>query len=217
MRPSAVLALHRQRLLARLDRAPVRNPRVFGSVASGMDREGSDLDLLVDVMPGATLFSLGELQVDLEEMLGVHVDLLTEGDLPPSFRRDVLASARPLWMAQRLRDLLLHMQGAAAEALGFVEGMAKVDFLEDRRTQQAVLMSLVVLGEASTKIGQLYPDWVDVHPEIPLRSMRGMRNRLAHGYYQIDIDVVWDTVEQELPALLVRLATAIDALQRELG
>lgn len=88
--------MHRSRLLARLERAPVRNPRVFGSVAGGRDQEGSDLDLLVDVMPGATLFALGELQVDLEDMLGVHVDLLTERDLPDSFREDVLAQARPL-------------------------------------------------------------------------------------------------------------------------
>jgi len=88
--------MHRARLLARLDRAPVRNPRVFGSVAGGRDRDGSDLDLLVDVMPGATLFALGELQVDLEDMLGVHVDLLTERDLPETFRGEVLAQARPL-------------------------------------------------------------------------------------------------------------------------
>lgn len=96
MKPSAALASHRARLLARLDRAPVRNPRVFGSVACGRDREGSDLDLLVEVVPGATLFTLGELQLDLEEMLGVHVDLLSERDLPESFRRDVLAQSRPL-------------------------------------------------------------------------------------------------------------------------
>lgn len=96
MRPSIALATHRKRLLARLERAPVRNPRVFGSAASGEDREGSDLDLLVEAMPGATLFALGELQIDLEEMLGIGVDLLTEGDLPASFRSEVLASARPL-------------------------------------------------------------------------------------------------------------------------
>jgi predicted nucleotidyltransferase len=96
MKPSTALVMHRARLLARLDRAPVRNPRVFGSVARGRDRDGSDLDLLVEVMPGATLFALGELQVDLEDMLGVHVDLLTERDLPETFRGEVLAQARPL-------------------------------------------------------------------------------------------------------------------------
>lgn len=115
-------------------------------------------------------------------------------------------------MAQRLRDLLIHMQGAATEALGFVEGMAKAEFLTDRRTQQAVLMSLVVLGEASTKIGQLHSEWADAHPEIPLRSMRGMRNRLAHGYYQIDFDVVWETVATELTPLLAQLEKVLASL-----
>lgn len=96
MKPSAALAMHRSRLLSRLGRAPVCNPRVFGSTAEGRDREGSDLDLLVEALPGATLFALGELQLDLEDMLGVHVDLLTERDLPEAFRREVLTQARPL-------------------------------------------------------------------------------------------------------------------------
>jgi len=72
------------------------NPRVFGSVAQGTDHDGSDLDLLVDTLPGATLFDLGGLQVDLEELLGVSVDLLTPGDLPPKFRDKILSEARPV-------------------------------------------------------------------------------------------------------------------------
>ena len=77
-------------------RHPVANPRVFGSVAQGTDHEGSDLDLLVDALPGATLFDLGELQCELEDLLGVTVDLRTPGDLPKAFRGDVLSSARPV-------------------------------------------------------------------------------------------------------------------------
>jgi predicted nucleotidyltransferase len=52
----------------------------------GTDRDGSDIDLLVDALPGATLFDLGGLQDELESLLGLHVDLLTPGDLPPKFR-----------------------------------------------------------------------------------------------------------------------------------
>ncbi len=72
------------------------NPRVFGSVVQGTDHDGSDLDLLVDTLPGATLFDLGGLQVELEELLGVSVDLLTPGDLPPKFRDKILSEARPV-------------------------------------------------------------------------------------------------------------------------
>jgi len=56
----------------------------------------SDLDLLVDAQPGATLFDLGGLQMELEELLGVRVDLLTPGDLPERFRERVLAEAEPV-------------------------------------------------------------------------------------------------------------------------
>jgi predicted nucleotidyltransferase len=72
------------------------NPRVFGSVLHGNDQDGSDLDLLVDALPGATLFDLGGLQVELEELLGVTVDLLTPGDIPKKFRAQVLAEASPV-------------------------------------------------------------------------------------------------------------------------
>ena len=71
------------------------NPRVFGSVLRGTDQDGSDLDLLVDTLPGATLFDLGGLQEELELLLGVRVDVLTPGDLPSKFRAKVLAEALP--------------------------------------------------------------------------------------------------------------------------
>lgn len=69
---------------------------MFGSVLEGTDQDGSDLDLLVDALPGATLFDLGGLQDELEELLGVPVDLVTPADLPGSFRAQVLLGARPI-------------------------------------------------------------------------------------------------------------------------
>lgn len=112
-------------------------------------------------------------------------------------------------MVQPKRTLLGHMHQATAEAMAFVEGLSKAQFLADRRTQQAVLMSLIVLGEASTKLAQAYPAWADANPQLPLRSMRGMRNRLAHGYFEIDFDVVWDTVAADLPPLAQAIADAL--------
>jgi len=77
-----------------VSRFPTTNLRVFGSVLHGTDQEGSDIDLLVDALPGATLFDLGGLQVELESLLGLRVDLLTPGDLPPKLRAKVLAEAQ---------------------------------------------------------------------------------------------------------------------------
>lgn len=96
MKPSAALESKKSAVRDTVLRFHVKNPRVFGSVLDGSDVDGSDLDLLVDALPGVTLFDLGGLQLELEELLGVHVDLLTPGDLPSRFREQVLAQAKPI-------------------------------------------------------------------------------------------------------------------------
>lgn len=96
MKPSQLLDTHRSEICRMVEQNHVRNPRVFGSVVHGEDIEGSDLDLLVDPLPGTTLLNLGALQVDLEKLLGVSVDVLTPGDLPPKFRDAVLREALPV-------------------------------------------------------------------------------------------------------------------------
>lgn len=96
MKPSAALAKHRLAVIEAVTRSRAANPRVFGSALRGDDSENSDLDLLVDALRGATLFDLGGLQVELEDILGVKVDLLTPGDLPSGFRNAVLAEARQI-------------------------------------------------------------------------------------------------------------------------
>ena len=105
----------------------------------------------------------------------------------------------------RLPDYLDHIQQAATDARSFVEGLAKDDFLADRRTQQAVIMSLIIIGEAATKVMDGYTEFTQAHAEVPWRSMRNMRNRMAHGYFDINLDVVWETVQEWLPALLKQL------------
>lgn len=95
-RPSVVLQENRDliRSVALLHRTV--NLRVFGSVVHGDDTETSDLDLLVDPLPGATLLDLGAIQIELEESLGISVDVLTPGDLPHKFRNQVLNEAQPV-------------------------------------------------------------------------------------------------------------------------
>ena len=96
MRPSQALSQHREAVCLAAARSRVANPRVFGSALHGNDREGSDLDLLVDPLPGTTLFDLGGLQDELQELLGVSVDVLTLQDLPAKFRDIVAQEARPV-------------------------------------------------------------------------------------------------------------------------
>lgn len=96
MRPSVALDQQREVVRQMAVQYRVRNPRVFGSAADGSDTDDSDLDILVDPLPEATLFDLGGLQVALEELLGVQVDVLTPADLPARFRDDVLGRALPV-------------------------------------------------------------------------------------------------------------------------
>jgi predicted nucleotidyltransferase len=96
MKPSIALERHREAIRHLAIRYRTVNPRVFGSAIKGIDKDNSDLDLLVDPLPGVTLFDLGGLQVELEALIGMPVDLLTPGDLPPKFRSRVLAEAKPV-------------------------------------------------------------------------------------------------------------------------
>mgnify|MGYP005850029371 CR=1 FL=1 len=96
MRPSEALQKHREAVRKTALARRTTNVRVFGSVLYGKDEDGSDLDLLVDPLPGVTLFDLGGLQVDLEDILGVPVDLLTPGDLSEKFRHTVLREAKEI-------------------------------------------------------------------------------------------------------------------------
>lgn len=93
MRPSEVLERNRQAIREATMRFNAANPRVFGSVARGEDRADSDLDILVDTLPGTSLFDLGGLLEELKDILGVKVDLVTPGGLPENIRERVLSEA----------------------------------------------------------------------------------------------------------------------------
>ena len=96
MRPSRALAAQRDRILALAAARGANSVRVFGSVAQGIDHEGSDVDLLVEMPEGTSLLHIVGLQLDIEQALGVKVDLCTERELHPALRDRILAEARAL-------------------------------------------------------------------------------------------------------------------------
>lgn len=95
-RPSARVAEHRQTVLEIVARHRAAAPRIFGSVARGEDDDESDLDILVDFAPDATLFDEVGLRVDLQELLDVRVDVVASDSLRGEIRSRVLAEAVPL-------------------------------------------------------------------------------------------------------------------------
>ena len=96
MRPSDALHRYREIIRGVIARSRTRNPRIFGSVLRGEDVDESDLDLLVEALPGTTLLDMAALQIELQEILGLPVDVLTPGDLPRRIRDRVLEEAQPL-------------------------------------------------------------------------------------------------------------------------
>jgi predicted nucleotidyltransferase len=96
MLPSQALASRRDRVLALAAARGASRVRVFGSAARGLDHEGSDLDLLVDLPAGTSLLQIVGLQLDIQDALGVKVDLCTERELHPDLKARILAEARPL-------------------------------------------------------------------------------------------------------------------------
>jgi predicted nucleotidyltransferase len=96
MRPSEAFEKNRALVRQVVGRYRLTNPRLFGSVLHGTDTEGSDIDLLVDILPGATLADLNEPEETLTALLGVPVHIKTPNELSKYFRQDVLAEAEPL-------------------------------------------------------------------------------------------------------------------------
>jgi uncharacterized protein len=96
MRPSLALAAHREQILALAASRGASRLRVFGSAARGQDHEGSDLDLLIDMPVGTSLLQVVGLQLDIQDALGIKVDLCTERELPPALKLRILAEAQPV-------------------------------------------------------------------------------------------------------------------------
>lgn len=94
VKPSIALQQHREAIRQIVERHHAKNARVFGSVLHGQDTDESDLDILIDTTEETSLFDIGALRVELTELLGVEVDVLTPGALPDRWKMDVLNEAR---------------------------------------------------------------------------------------------------------------------------
>ncbi|MCF6281539.1 MAG: DUF86 domain-containing protein [Candidatus Polarisedimenticolaceae bacterium] len=112
----------------------------------------------------------------------------------------------------RLADNLRPILQAIHRIQEYTSDMDGIAFLQDQQTQDAVIRNFEVIGEASNNINKRHPDFVDQHPVIPLVIADEMRNALAHGYFKVDIPIVWRTIELDLPQLeeqVSRLQTSL--------
>ena len=103
---------------------------------------------------------------------------------------------------QRLGDYLQHIVEAIERVQRYTEDADEVRFIGDEMMQDAVIRNLEVIGEASRNIEREHPGFAAAHPELPLSFAYEMRNVLSHGYFKVDLGIVWKTIERELPVLL---------------
>ena len=101
---------------------------------------------------------------------------------------------------------LRHMLDAAREALSFVQGRTRSDLDGDRQVVLALVKDIEIVGEAAAQVTEAGRR---EFPEIPWQPIVGMRNRLVHAYFDINLDVVWKTVQGDLPQLIVLLEQVI--------
>ena len=113
--------------------------------------------------------------------------------------------------AEGIAVLLEQMLSAAERAISYVDGMEKGDFLADQRTQEAVSLNVMLIGELANRLSRSDSTFAEANPSLPLRQMQGMRNRIAHGYIEINMDIVWDTVAMSLPQLTKTLPSIIQS------
>jgi len=101
---------------------------------------------------------------------------------------------------------LLDIVVAARKVINFTNGVTREQFDNDEILQNAVIRFLEIIGEASRSISQ---ELKDSHPEIPWREIIGMRNRLIHHYFKVDAEKVWETIQDDIPSLIVMIEPLI--------
>ena len=112
---------------------------------------------------------------------------------------------------QRDDAYFLDMLLAAHDAMAFTSSLTFLEFETSRLHQNAVVKAIEIIGEAASRVSK---NMQSVHPQIPWAEIIGMRNRLVHGYGDIQLDVVWQTVQDDLPNLVAQLEPLVPAAPR---
>jgi uncharacterized protein with HEPN domain len=105
----------------------------------------------------------------------------------------------------RLEDYLTHMIQAIERINAYVAGIQKDAWLSNSLVQDAVIRNIEILGEAAHNVQTHDPEFAQKNPHMPWDDAYWMRNVLSHGYFHVDLDIVWTTIQSELPIFLESL------------
>jgi len=115
----------------------------------------------------------------------------------------------------RAPDYFEHLLQACDRILQYTSQMTHDRFMADSMVQDAVLRNIEILGEATRNLMGCLPDLQSTYPQIPWIDIYGMRNRIAHGYFFINFELVWTAVVENIPELRQQIATVIREMQEE--
>jgi len=111
----------------------------------------------------------------------------------------------------RVGDYLSHVVQAIASIREYTAEMDRATYLADRKTQDAVVRNFEVIGEACNKVVTLHPDFAAAHPDVRWSTAYEMRNALAHGYFKVDHQIVWTTIQNDLPGFEATVRKALES------
>lgn len=101
----------------------------------------------------------------------------------------------------RVPDYIAHILEAINRIYTYTEDIDEVGFLTNKLVQDAVIRNIEIIGEAARNIQKHHPEYATLHDEVPWADMYMMRNRVAHGYFSVDFEVVWQTIRRDIPEL----------------
>lgn len=115
----------------------------------------------------------------------------------------------------RAPDYFEHLLQACDKILQYTSGMTRNKFLDDSKTQDAVLRNIEILGEATRNLMECLPNLQSIYPQIPWMDLYAMRNRVAHGYFFINLELVWTVAATDIPELRQQILTVLGEIQAE--
>jgi uncharacterized protein with HEPN domain len=112
----------------------------------------------------------------------------------------------------RVRDYLEHMAEAVRRVAEYTDGKSEQQFLANRLMQDAVMRNFEVLGEAANNCFKVSPNIAVQYPELPFAKIYRLRNQLTHGYWTVDLEILWKVIEKDVPELQKQIALVLESL-----
>ena len=215
-----ILSEHKDELR---DKFGVTSIAIFGSTARDEARPDSDVDTLIEIGRPASFFTLSKVNFYLEDVLGAKVDLVTPGSLRSPIRERIykeliyvetgadngytMETSMSMSNEREWRFRLNDIQDSTEKILRYVEGMDFDTFSENQMVIDAVIRNFEIIGEA---VRYIPDEFKASSPHIDWQDMADMRNRLIHGYSEVNLETVRDTIVNDLPPLLPSIRELVE-------